>query len=345
MFVLSLELMKHSLGVFGEDFKDLLSTVKNPFIGLFAGMLVTAIIQSSSTTSTTIVILVAQGIVSVETAIPIVIGANIGTSVTSSIVSIGYITNKAEFKKAIIFATLHDFFNIILAVLLLPAELMFGMLSKLSTTIVSATYTASVNEPTMNLSWIRVVVDPIVEGLTFITSGSPFIMGVISVLILLSSIYLMAHFFKAILIGDIKIWLTEHVFNNNLKSLFWGVSLTSALQSSSVTTSLIVPVAASSNLDVRKVFYFLMGANIGTTITALIAALMSNEVALIIAMAHFLFNLLGVLIMVLIKPLRNVPIILAESIGKAVTKNKFIGLGYVLGVFFIIPFLLILFTK
>lgn len=344
LFVLSLELMKHSLAVFGDDFTNLLSSVKNPFIGLFAGMLVTAIIQSSSTTSTTVVILVAQGTISMEAAIPIIIGANIGTSVTSSIVSIGYITDKKEFRKAITIATLHDFFNIIITLILLPAELFFGVLSKLSTYVVSLTE-VSVSEPVLKFNFLKTVVDPVIDFLVMITQDNALVMGVVAVMILLSSIYLIARFFKTILIGDIKDWIREHVFNNNFKSLLWGASLTSALQSSSVTTSLIVPVAASSNLEIRKVFYFLMGANIGTTITALVAGLMSNQVALVIAVVHFSFNILGVLIMVFIKPLRRIPIFLAEWLGKASTKNKFIGVAYVFCVFFVIPFLLILITK
>jgi sodium-dependent phosphate cotransporter len=129
VFLFSLDLMIASLQQLGKVATEtILLATSNPFTGLFIGLLVTAIIQSSSATTSMVVALVASGSISLQAAIPIIMGANIGTTITSTIVSLGFITKKKEFRRAVAAGTYHDFFNILTTVILFPLEYYFGFL-------------------------------------------------------------------------------------------------------------------------------------------------------------------------------------------------------------------------
>ena len=114
-----------------EGLESLFMFATNPFIGLVIGILATALIQSSSTVTSIIVGLVAGG-VPIAVAIPMVMGANVGTTITNTIVSFGHIRRPGEFRNAFAAATIHDFFNLVSILIFLPLELAFGFLQKFS---------------------------------------------------------------------------------------------------------------------------------------------------------------------------------------------------------------------
>ena len=95
----------------------------NPMLGLLVGILATTFVQSSSVTTALIVGVVAAGQVSVASAIPMIMGANIGTTVTSTIASLASATRSGEFRRAFAAATCHDFFNVLSVLTILPLEL------------------------------------------------------------------------------------------------------------------------------------------------------------------------------------------------------------------------------
>ena len=101
----------------------------NPMLGLLVGILATTFVQSSSVTTALIVGVVAAGQVSVSSAIPMIMGANIGTTVTSTIASLASATRSGEFKRAFAAATCHDFFNVLSVITILPLELIKGSYS------------------------------------------------------------------------------------------------------------------------------------------------------------------------------------------------------------------------
>ncbi|MDX1740461.1 MAG: Na/Pi symporter, partial [Rhodothermales bacterium] len=129
-FFLGLELLGSSFKLLGRDVASaLIETTANPVVGLFAGVLATALIQSSSTVTSLVVSIVAGGGLTVAGAIPIVMGANVGTSITNTFVSLGHITSRDEFRLATAGATVHDMFNLLTVAILLPLEMAFGILS------------------------------------------------------------------------------------------------------------------------------------------------------------------------------------------------------------------------
>ncbi|NET49849.1 MAG: Na/Pi cotransporter family protein, partial [Merismopedia sp. SIO2A8] len=113
----------------GEQAKELFDFATNPFLGLIVGTVATALIQSSSTVTSIIVGLVAGGL-PVATAVPMVMGANIGTTITNTLVSLGHIRDNNEFRKAFAAATVHDFFNLLNVLIFLPIEIFFHPLEK-----------------------------------------------------------------------------------------------------------------------------------------------------------------------------------------------------------------------
>jgi sodium-dependent phosphate cotransporter len=105
----------------------------NPVAGLMVGVLVTVLVQSSSTSTSIAITMVGADLLTVKQAIPIIMGANIGTSVTSTIVALGQASQKDEFRRSFAAATIHDMFNFLSVGILLPFEAATGYLYELST--------------------------------------------------------------------------------------------------------------------------------------------------------------------------------------------------------------------
>lgn len=346
IFLVSLKMMGDSFKLFGKDLAyEIINATSNPFVSLFIGLLATAIIQSSSTTTSMVVTMVAAGTLTIENAIPMIMGANIGTSVTSSIVSFGHIGNKKEYRKAISAATVHDFFNIMVVLFLFPLEYFFSFLSGISD-FFAGLFSQGVGESEKIFSLLGVTVKPTAKFIIELFNKNAWLSLITALGLLFFSLRYLTVLLKKLLIGKAEKKLNKLIFSKPIKSLGWGALLTTVVQSSSVTTSLIVPMVASNKVSLRKAFPFLIGANIGTTITALIAALSTDasefKFALTIALAHVLFNVLGATIIFPIRFLREIPVKLSRKLGRATMKNRLVGMAYIVVTFFLIPFLLIL---
>lgn len=346
VFLVSLNMMSGGFKLLGKDIAEqIIAVTSNPFVGLFVGLLATALVQSSSTTTSMIVAIVASGTLTLENAVPMIMGANIGTSVTSTIVAIGHIPRKSEFQKAISSATVHDFFNLIVVVVLFPIEYFTGALSSAGAALAGLIYTDGGATSTKMFSVLGVTVKPVAKALISVLRSSAVLVIPISIIILFISLRGLSVMLKKILIGKSQQNLDKYVFGNSFKSLLWGAGLTAAVQSSSVTTSLIVPLVATGKINLRKAFPFLMGANIGTTVTALIASISQTEAALAVALCHLLFNMFGVLFLFPISAVRNIPIWMSETLGHYAGQRRLVGIAYIVITFFLIPFTLIYSTS
>lgn len=344
LFFGSLELMAESFRMLNQDWaKQLLLATSNPFIGLFIGLLSTAILQSSSTVTTMLVAIVISGRIELTHAIPIVMGANIGTTITSTIVAIGHIADKSEFRKAMVAATMHDIFNILVVCIVFPLEYFFKALTISSQWLSS--YVSSVIGMGFwkNMQGLESPMRKRMHALiTFTDENFVWCWVVISVILLFVSIKLLASTINQLLIGDAREWMKSQFFDQPLKSLAWGALLTAGIQSSSVSTSLVVPLVATGKVEAKKAFCFLMGTNLGTTITAMLAAAFAfSPLSLSIAFAHLLFNIFGILIFFPIPMIRRFPVRLARYIGVATARSRWVGFLYLIITFFLLPFLLI----
>ena len=344
VFLFSLDLMISSLQQLGAEVNStILLATSNPFTGLFIGLLVTAIIQSSSTTTSLTVALVASGSLTLEGAVPIIMGANIGTTITSTIVSLSFINHKKEFRRAVSAGTYHGFFKIITALILFPLEYNFHFLSGLAQFIATNFF----HEPSGVTSNFKMLGQSLSWPVNFITEkiGNGYLLAGISVLMLFGSIL----FFRKVISQVMGLGSEEKFqhffFKNPYKSFGWGLVTTAAIRSSTITTSLVVPLVAKKIVKLRQAAAFILGANIGTTITAFMASTFNSNAAISIAITHLLFNFIGVLLFFRTPYLKEIPFKAAMGLGKLTLRNRLVGFMYLLLVFFLIPFSLIYFSQ
>ncbi|MDD5070573.1 MAG: Na/Pi symporter [Candidatus Omnitrophica bacterium] len=352
LFLVSITLMGVSLKGFGAGFTErLLETTSNPFVGLFIGILTTSIIQSSSTTTSIVVGMVASGVITISNAIPIVMGANIGTTATNTIVSLSHITRKEEFKRAITGATVHDFFNITCVAIMFPIELATGFLQKAATWLSSLFVNFGGIKFT---SPIKTATKPTCELLTDLCTKNLHLsekMGYITLLLLsvfliFLSLYMIVKVMKSLVIKQTETVLDKIIGRHGIIGIIAGLIFTMIVQSSSITTALLIPLIGAGILTVELAFPVTLGANIGTTTTAILASFATgNSAAITIAFVHFIFNVTGVLIIYPIKIFRLIPIKLAKGLGNLAFKKRRYAIIYAIGIFYILPTIMILISR
>jgi sodium-dependent phosphate cotransporter len=337
LFLVGIKLIALSFKLASGHFVvELLNRASNPFIGIFIGILVTSLVQSSSSTTSLTVALVAAGTIKMDLAIYIVMGANIGTSITNILVSLPHISRKNEFEHAFAAATVHDFFNLITVFFIFPLEFFFGYLSRISG------FLTGVFENMGGLVLFKpvdVMTKPAVSLLKSLLSSSPFIIGIVAILLLFVALRNIVVSMRRLVLEKIRGIFGTYFFKNYFRSMLSGTVITSIVQSSSVTTSLAVPFAAARILTLEQIFPYTLGANLGTTVTALIASLsIASPLGLQVALAHLIFNITGI---ILITPIKKVPLFLAGRLAHYSVKNRLIPLFYVIIQFFVIPLIMI----
>ena len=278
------------------------------------------------------VALVAGGGLNVFDAIPIIMGANIGTSVTCALVSLGHMGRTDEFRRAFAAATVHDFFNILSVIVLFPLQLATNFLGR-------AAHFLGVKFADVGgfklFNPLKTIVQPSVEWITGLTQHTGWLMLVVSVLLLFFALRYIVKNLRALVIGKVEAFFSETLFKNPLRAFMLGLVLTMAVQSSSITTSLAVPLAGAGILTLIQIFPLTLGANVGTTVTAILAALITGEIAAVtVAFAHLLFNISGIM---LLWPARRLPLWLANTIAGQAIKSKLIPAVFILVLFFVVP--------
>lgn len=285
----------------------------NPFSGLIIGIIATSLIQSSSTTTSLVVGLVAGGALTLDSAIPIIMGANIGTTITNTLVSFGHITSRSEFKRAFGAGIVHDFFNILAVIILFPIEMFFHPIRQTATWM-EAIFSGVGGYQAFNP--LKYILDPVIKFLATFFELLPYsniVLLIFSIFLLFFSLTRLVKLIRSLVITKLEIIVNNYLFKNALIGFVFGIILTTIVQSSSVTTSLIIPLAGAGIITVTQLFPYTLGANIGTTVTALLAAMTTqNSIAVTVAFSHLCFNIFGILI---IYPIKFVPINLAVFVG------------------------------
>ncbi len=345
-----------AVGIIGDGFKiaagdravQLFSFASNPLIALIIGIVATALIQSSSTVTSIIVGLVAGGM-PLQIAIPMIMGANVGTSLTSTIVSLGHIRNGEEFRRAFSAATVHDSFNLLAVAILLPVELLFSPLEKVSGFFAAFFRTGATTDVT-GFNPIGAILKPATESFASFASFIPGIwsgifMIMTGVILILFVVKYIGKILKKVMVGRALEIMHRTVGKGPFSGISAGGIITILVQSSSTTTALIVPMAGSGIFTLKQVYPFTLGGNLGTTITALLAAVAITGplaiLALQIALVHLFFNLFAIILIYSIPFLRNIPVFIAENLSILAQRNKAYVMAYILGVFFVGPLFVI----
>ncbi|HEX6220531.1 MAG TPA: Na/Pi symporter [Acidimicrobiia bacterium] len=350
LFLVGVKSLEEGISSFGSDFVDrVFSSVSNPIAGLAAGVLATVLVQSSSVTTATIVGLVGSGLLPVESAVPMVMGANIGTTVTNTLASLGHVRQGPYFERAFAAATMHDYFNLIAVAILLPLEVAFGLVSRIATWMADAvgdilprggTGSSPIKDAiSAPVSWVE---DTIASLGWEASSGAIFL--TLGLALIFAALWMITRQMKRVMSGRMESAINSILGKGaGIGALFAGLLMTVAVQSSSITTSILVPLVAAGVLTLQNAFPVTLGANIGTTITALLASLAADSPdALVIALAHVTFNVLGILIIYPWPRIRAIPLFLAEKTAAAATRRKSLVAGYVVGLFVLSPLAILL---
>ena len=327
------------------------ATTNNPVVALFMGILITTLVQSSSTTTSLIVASVVGGLISVEAAIYMVMGANVGTTVTNTIVSLGHITRTNEYRRAFAAATVHDIFNLIVLIVIFPIEVIFSPLRHLAEGLTASTGAIGIDSFASPIKVITAPAKDLIKSFANLLANDAnvqnwIILG-ISLVLMFGMLIALVRALKALMIHRLENLFDRTIFKTPYRSVSFGLVLTILVQSSSVTTCLAVPLVGAGVLTVRQVFPYTMGANIGTTCTGILAALgaMADSpddptatVGLTVAFFHVMFNVAGVL---LVWPIRELPVRIAQAFAGLAMRNRIIPVIYIGVTFYIVPFLIV----
>lgn len=499
VFLVGLTVMGSAFKILGgAGAAELFKNIRNPISGVMIGVLATVLVQSSSTSTSIVVSMVASNILTVKQGIPIIMGANIGTTVTNTIVSMGFVGNKLDLHRAFSAATVHDMFNFLAVATLLPIEVIIGAIqgeggplywftdalaeaalggsgtNKLFTSPVKIITKDVANQVCKSNKYViygRALVRPTEHSVTpemttcqacnpidgiphdsncsmpeeddgrrlaagdeytrallpkrrrlgdegdddevaepvdclqyscvgsklagtfkkaakkaypdllpcdlagvgfscpnekdkcyiggaqfyddHITHGALIsggflkgagdvgggLIGVIISLFLLSGgmLGLTKCLTKIFMARAAKIIQVAMLMNDYIGILV-GLGITIIVQSSSVTTSALTPLAAIGVLPLCKMFPMTLGANIGTTTTALLASLVDlKKSGVQIALCHFFFNCIGILIFFPVPKVRAIPLMGARTLGLYSAQYRWSPLAYVLVTFLIVP--------
>ena len=267
MFLYGMNLMSSGLQkAAGERLRSFLSAMtSNPFKGVMTGLGITTIIQSSSATTVMVVSFVNAGLLTLAQAIGVIMGANIGTTVTAWMVS--WLGFKAD-----------------ISILAVPLML-FGFL-----------FSNSKKDQRKNIGELIVGFSLLFLGLSFMKESVPDLRETPQVLEFVST------------------W-SSHGFGSVLLFLAFGTILTLVLQSSSATMAITLIMLSMGWIPFNMACAMVLGENIGTTITANIAASVGNTQAKRAAMSHTIFNVFGVMwALILYKPFLQLVGVITESL-------------------------------
>ena len=358
IFLLGVKTLGEGFELIGRDLlNSFFTATENPFIGLIVGLLATTVMQSSSVTTSMVVALVAapETPLPLANAIPMIMGANIGTAVTSTIVSLGHVGRPEEFKRAFPVALCHDLFNYLVVLVLLPLELITGYLQR-SAMILGALIGNLGPGGITYQSPLRAALDVAFVPLETVSSvlfsaqvGQAVFLVVTSAAIIFTALFLLVKVMRAAALNRVERIVTNVLGSRAILGMAIGVIVTVMVQSSSITTSLLVPLAASGVLRLEQAFPVTMGANVGTTVTAFMAALAVSgpnaAAGLEIALVHLLFNLSGIVIIYPVRAIRQVPLNLAQWLTRAALRSRKMTIFWLAAAFYGIPSVVLLLSR
>jgi solute carrier family 34 (sodium-dependent phosphate cotransporter) len=342
LFLVGISGMGEAFKLFGSDFAArVLSLTSNPFTGLFLGILATALLQSSSTSTSIVVGMVAGGVISLPGAVPIIMGAKIGTTITAFLVSLVYLRRPLEFERAFGAALLHLMFNVVAVGLIFPLELSTGLITLLAeraSGLFAQMGGMHVSNP------LKAATEPAVRLLRFLLFDQAVALLVVTVVFTFAALIAIVKLLRSVVLDRLGHFFDRHLFRNWRRAMGFGFLLTVVVQSSSIPTSLAIPLAAAGILTLIQIYPFNLGTNVGTTITAILASLATgNRTAITVAFAHLLFNLLAIPLIWGLPFLRMIPLRMATWLAKRSTSSHWLPLALLLGIYFLVPLAVCLF--
>ncbi len=348
IFLLGVKGLGDGFKLLGNDLlQAFFAATENPFIGLMVGILGTTLVQSSSVSTSMIVGLVAapENPLPIANAVPMIMGTNIGTTVTNTAVSLAHMGRREEFRRAFSVATCHDFFNFIVVAVLLPLELLTGYLRQTAESLAAlvsgfggVTYSSPLKTS------LKVAFQPVVDGSEMLFE-TPRAQGVLIIILsgvlIVAALLLLVKAMRSAMQSRVEVYITQFLGQNAMLSILVGIIVTIMVQSSSITTSLLVPLAGAGLITLVQAFPITLGANIGTTVTALLASMAASgenaQSGVVIALVHFLFNITGAVMVYPVPAIRNLPLAAAARFADFAVRSRKWAVAYVLFLFYGLP--------
>ena len=356
VFLLGVKGLGDGFKLLGRDVLEaFFSATENPLVGLMVGILATTLVQSSSVTTSMIVGLVAapENPLPLANAVPMVMGANIGTTVTNTIVSLAHMTRAEEFRRAFAVATCHDFFNYMSVAVLLPLELATGFLQKAAAVLAAPLVGVggvSYQSPLKGaLSWGFTPISGLAEWSFESQGGQAVVLIGVSAVLIFVALAALVKVMRSIMKTRVEKFVSGVLGSNVVLSMLVGLLVTVVVQSSFITTALLVPLAGAGLLTLEQAFPITLGANVGTTVTALLASLAvsgPNAAAGVeIGLVHLLFNLSGTLLIYPVRAVRRIPLNAARALADRAVRSRKTALVYVAVLFYGVPAILVILDR
>ena len=356
VFLLGVKGLGDGFRLLGSDLIEAFFTAtEDPFVGLIVGLLATTLVQSSSVTTSMVVGLVAapENPLPLANAIPIVMGANIGTTVTATIVSLAHMARRDEFERAFPIAVCHDVFNYLSVLVLLPIEIATGFLRR-SATVLATTLEGlggfEYESPLRTLLSAGFAPVNEIAAITFENQGARAVFLIaVSALFIFVALFLLVRVMRSLVHARVEGIVSNVLGSSAVLAIAIGIVTTVMLQSSSITTSLLVPLGAAGILSLEQAFPMTLGANVGTTVTALLAALAVSgpnaASGLEIALVHLLFNISGMLMLYPVQAVRRVPLRIARAVGRAAVRYRKLTVLAIAALFYGVPALVLVLAQ
>ena len=349
VFLMGVRGLGDGFTLLGRDLLDsFFSATSNPFVALMVGLLATTLVQSSSVTTSMVVGLVAapENPLPLENAVPMVMGANIGTTVTNTLVSLAQIGRPDEFRRAFSVATCHDFFNYMAVVVLLPLEMATGLLRKTAAALAAGLADGGgglqLDNPlkaALKAAWAPL--QSLLQTLTSSEAAQGGVLILVSSALIFIALLRIVKVLRAAMLAEAEASIERVLGRSALVAIGVGALVTAMVQSSSITTSLLVPLAGAGLITLEQAFPVTLGANLGTTITARLASLAvagpNPEAGVVIALTHLMFNLIGTVLIYPLQAVRRLPLHAARKLGDIAVRSKAAAVGYVALLFYAIP--------
>lgn len=338
-------------GLGGDAAHSMFAFAGNPWVGLCVGVLATVLIQSSTTTTAITVSAVGSGALSVRGAVPIILGANIGTTVTCTLVALTFVGNRDEFRRALGASTIHDFYNFLALLIFFPIELVWHPIERASGALTNGLYDTGFLPDPNRFNFVSAATRPVVDGVKAVTTHlvgtlGPLFTIVIGALLILVVVRYLGRLLKLLIVGRARDILTMAVGRRPYVAMAAGTGVTVLTQSSTITQSVLVPFAGAGILTPRQIYPVTIGANLGTTFTALFAAFAvegttTAKIGLQAAFVHLLYNVFSIVAIFVIPILRPVPPWCAEHLANIAVSHKPLIAAYLITVFIVVPTLVI----
>ena len=319
-----------SSGDFVQGILD--ASLATPFTSLLSGIIITSLVQSSSATIALVVATVAAGAVSVADSVFVLMGANIGTTVTNTIVGLAHGHKREEFDRLVPAILVDDVFKVFNVAIFFSIESLTGVLHNLSVSIVD--YLSHVGVIGGFLEGFPDLIDVVTEPTTaFLISlvamlpvgigWQSFLVGLGFFLLLILSLSLMGEALE-IFLHDRSRKMVASVFGGKLQAFAIGFGICWLLQSSSVAVSLILPLVGQLAVTLPTVYHYSIGAALATTCDPgqLLSYLKFGPIGLSAGMVHILLNVFGALLFLMIPGLNRLPILLAEWLSDRICRYQ-----------------------